>query len=129
MSDASKPFLRRALLADAVISGVSAAFMLLGAAPLSRLLGVPADLLRAAGLSLIPFTAFVAWIAMRAGIARAAVRTVIALNAAWVIASVALLFVDAIDPTRLGIAFILIQAAAVALFAEVQWMGLTRDSA
>lgn len=128
MSDSSKSFLRRALLADAAISGPSAVLMLLGAAALAPLLGVPAELLRSAGLSLIPFTAFVAWIATRADIPRAAVWTVIALNAGWVIASIALLFVDGIDPNGLGIAFILVQAAAVAVFAEVQWVGLSRTA-
>lgn len=120
-------FLRRILVADAVISGGSGILMLTAASAMSRLLGVPAELLRAAGISLIPFTAFVVWIATRAAIPRTSVWTVIALNAAWVLASVALLFVDRFDPNRIGVAFILVQAAAVAGFAEMQYVGLRRQ--
>ncbi len=120
-------FLRRILIADAVISGATGILMLTAAGPLSQLLGVPAELLRSAGLSLIPFTAFVVWICTRAAIPRTSVWTVIALNAAWVLASVALLFVDRLDPNRLGVAFIVLQAVAVAGFAEMQYVGLRRQ--
>jgi hypothetical protein len=120
-------FLRRILIADAVISGASGILMLTAANALSQLLGVPAELLRSAGLSLIPFTAFVVWICTRAAIPRTSVWTVIALNVAWVLASVALLFVDRLDPNRLGVAFIVLQAVAVAGFAEMQYVGLRRQ--
>lgn len=119
-------FLRRILIADAVISGASGILMLTAANAMSQLLGVPAELLRSAGISLIPFTAFVVWIATRNAIPRTSVWTVIALNVAWVLASIALLFVDRIDPTRIGVAFILVQAIAVAGFAEMQYVGLRR---
>lgn len=122
----STNFLRRALLADAVISGASALLLLFGSAPLSRLLSVPPDLLRYAGVSLIPFTAFVAFLCTRASVSRGPVWTVIALNLAWVVASVLVLMTDTIDPNRIGIAFILVQAAAVLVFAEVQYVGLRR---
>ena len=120
-------FLRRILVADAVISGTSGILMLTAANGMSQLLGVPAELLRSAGISLIPFTAFVVWIATRDAIPRRSVWTVIALNLAWVLASVALLFVDRFDPNRIGVAFILVQAVAVAGFAEMQYVGLRRQ--
>lgn len=122
-------FLRRALIADAVISGATGLLMLLGAGLLSSMLNVPAELLRYAGASLIPFVAFLAFVATRESLPRTSVWTVIALNVAWVAASVALLFVDRLDPNRLGVAFILVQAVAVAVFAEMQYVGLRRAAA
>ena|SRR5687768_1152713 len=122
----SSTFLRRALIADAVISGTSAVLLLAGAGLLSRMFGVSAELLRSAGWSLVPFMAFLIWLLTRANLPRTAVWVVIALNLGWVIGSIALLFVDRIDPTGLGIAFILVQAIAVAGFAEMQYVGLRR---
>lgn len=48
------------------------------------------------------------------------------INALWVVASVV---VAAILPmTGLGVAFVLVQAAAVAVFAELQVVGLRRSA-
>lgn len=122
----SSTFLRRALIIDAVISGASGLLMLAGAAPLSRILGVSTELLTSAGLSLLPFTAFLIWLCTRAALPRTTVWLVIALNIGWVIGSIALLFVDGLNPSGFGIAFILVQAIAVAAFAEIQYVGLRR---
>ncbi len=119
-------FLRRALIADAVISGTAGVLMLAAAAPLARILGVPTALLSSAGVSLLPFVAFLIWLCTRASVPRSAVWLVIALNLAWVIGSIALLFIDRLDPNGLGIAFILVQAIAVAAFAEAQYVALRR---
>jgi hypothetical protein len=119
-------FLRRALIADAVISGTTGVLMLAAAAPLARILGVPTALLSSAGVSLLPFVAFLIWLCTRASVPRSAVWLVIALNLAWVIGSIALLFIDRLDPNGLGIAFILVQAIAVAAFAEAQYVALRR---
>lgn len=122
-------FLRRALIADATISGATGLLMLLGAGFLDGLLGVPATLLRVAGLSLVPFAAALAYLSTRERLSAAAVRTVIAINVAWVVASAALLVSGAIEPRALGYAFIVMQALAVAVFAEVQYVGLRRTRA
>ena len=119
-------FLRRVLIADAVISGTTGLLLIAAAHPLSQLLAIVPGLLRATGASLIPFAAFVTWVCTRAAIPRTSVWTVIALNAAWVVASFALLFVDGFDPSRLGVAFIVLQAVAVAGLAEAQYVGLRR---
>ena len=119
-------FLRRALLADAVISGVSALLFLFAADALSRMFDVPALLFRYAGVGLIPFTAFVAYLCTRDNPPRTAAWTVIALNVVWVLASILVLVTGDLDPNRLGVAFIVVQAIAVAVFAEVQYVGLRR---
>ena len=122
-------FLRRALIADAVASAATGLLMLVAAGRLEQWLALPADLLRAAGASLLPFAAIVAWLGLRETISRAGVWTVIALNALWVIDSVALLFTSWVQPALLGYAFVLAQAAAVAVLAELEYVGLRRATA
>jgi len=121
-------FLRRVLVVDGTISGLTGVLMILGAGFLEAALGVPAVLLRYAGLSLIPFVAFVFYLATRDSVSRASVWTVIAANAAWVVASALLLVSGRIEPTALGYVFILGQAFAVAAFAEAQYVGLRKST-
>ena len=122
-------FLRRILLADAVISGTTGVLLLAAATLLERWLALPAPLLRYAGFSLLPFAALVLYLAKRDVLPRGGVWTVIALNAAWVIASAALLLIGGVEPTALGYAFVIVQAVAVAGLAEMQYMGLRRVTA
>jgi len=119
-------FLRRVLIADAAASAATGLLMLLAAGPLEQWLAIPAGLLRAAGASLIPFAALVAWLALRETVSRAGVWAVIALNVLWVVDSVALLFTSWVEPAMLGYAFVLAQAAAVAVLAELEYVGLRR---
>lgn len=85
------PFLRKALVVDVVASGATAALVLFGAGVLSDRLGLPAPLLRGAGIVLVPYVAYVAWLAARREVTAAAVSLVIAANAAWTAASLILL--------------------------------------
>jgi hypothetical protein len=121
--------LRGALLVDAVVSGTTGLLLVAGAGLLGGLLGLPHDLLRYAGLSLLPFAAVVAWVATRDTLSRAGIQGVIAANALWVVASIALLFSGQVSPNTLGIAFVLIQAVAVAALADVQFFGLRKTAA
>jgi hypothetical protein len=125
----STSFLRRALVADAAISGATGVLMLAGAGLLEQWLGAPAALLRYAGLSLLPFAALVGGLARRERPSRTAVWAVIALNAAWVAGSVLLVVSGSFSLSALGIAFILVQALAVAAFAEMQYVGLRKAGA
>jgi hypothetical protein len=54
------------------------------------------------------------------------VSEVVVINLAWVVASIAAVFT--VDLTGLGIAFVLAQAGAVALFTELQLMGLRKTA-
>jgi hypothetical protein len=119
-------FLRQVLLADAVVSGATGALMALGAGVLEPLLGVPATLLRGAGLALVPYAAFVAMLARRDAEPRGVVWAAIASNALWAVDCVALLLTGWIQPSALGLAFVLLQAVVVAVFAELQVVGLRR---
>jgi hypothetical protein len=120
------PFLRKSLMLDAVATGATALMLIAGASLLDGLLGLPVALMREAGLSLVPFVAFVAWVGTREDVARGVVWTIIAANALWVAASIGLLVSGWVAPTALGYAFVIAQAAVVALFAELQYAGLKR---
>lgn len=121
-------FLRRALQADAIFSGVSAVLLTLGGPVFAPLLNLPAGLLRETGLFLVAYAAFVGWLGTRATMLRALVMIVIAGNAAWTLASIALLFSGAVTPNLLGEAAIAMQAIVVGALAELQFIGLRRSS-
>jgi hypothetical protein len=121
--------LRLALLGDAVASGATGLLSFAGAGLLAELLGLPTPLLRYAGLLLLPYAAFVAWIGTRDRVAEAVVRIIVAGNALWALASVLLLTSGQIAPTALGVSFVTVQAAAVAAFAVGQAYGLRRQAA
>ena len=119
-------FLRFALLADAVASGATGLLMIAGAEALDRLLGLPVPLMREAGLLLVPYVALVAFVGTRENIPVAAVKTIVALNVLWVLGSIGLLISGLVAPTMLGYAFVIVQAIAVGVFAELQIIGLRR---
>lgn len=127
MSHETSSFLRRVLIADGAISGATAPLLLLGAPLLERMLGVPESLLRYAGVSLIPFAVYVVYLSRREYLSRGSVWGVIALNLAWAVGSVLLVF--SVEASRAGAVFILAQAIAVAVFAEMQYVGLRRSVA
>ena len=126
-------FLRLALKLDAAASGAVGVLMLLAAGmvvgnerPFVNLLGTPVALLASAGLFLVAFAVFV-WISgTRRRTSGTAARTVVAINALWVLASVAIVATGSFPLTALGVLFILVQAAAVTLFAALQVFGLHR---
>jgi hypothetical protein len=121
-------FLRRAILADAIFSGVSAVLLTFGAGALAPLLNLPEPLLLETGLFLIAYAALVGWLGTRQSLPKALVMIVIAGNAAWTLASIALLFSGAVTPNLLGEAFVAAQAIVVGALAELQYIGLRRSS-
>jgi hypothetical protein len=121
-------FLRRAILADAIFSGVSAVLLTFGAGALAPLLNLPEPLLLETGLFLIAYAALVGWLGTRQSMPKALVMIVIAGNAAWTLASIALLFSGAVTPNLLGEAFVAAQAIVVGALAELQYIGLRRSS-
>jgi hypothetical protein len=120
-------FLRRAILADAIFSGASAVLLTLGAGMLAPLLSLPEALLRETGLFLIAYAALVGWLGTRPLMPKPWVVVVISGNAAWTLASIALLFSGAVTPNLLGEALVVIQAIAVGTLAELQYIGLRRS--
>ena len=119
--------LRRALLADAIFSGLSALLLSFGAGLLAPWLNLPEALLRETGLFLIAYAALVGWLGTRQAMPKVLVGAVVAGNAAWAVASVALLFSGAVNPNLPGEIFVAMQAVAVGIFAELQFLGLRRS--
>ncbi len=106
---AARLTLRQVLNLDALTCTAFGLLLVFGAAPLASLLGVPEALLFWAGVVLFPSAALMLLAARRP--APLLLWTVIAGNAAWVVASVGV--VVALDLTALGVVFVLAQAAAV----------------
>jgi hypothetical protein len=98
-----------------------------GAGALAPLLNLPEALLHETGLFLIVYAALVGWLGTRQSMPKALVVMVIAGNAAWTLASIALSFSDAVTPNLLGEAFVAIQAIAVGALAELQYIGLRKS--
>lgn len=124
----SSPLLRSALALDAAACAGMGALLSLAAMPLSGLFALPPDLLRGAGLLLLPCAALLAWLAAHATVPRLAVLAVISLNLLWVADSLALLMLGWFAPTGLGISFVLIQAAAVLALTMMEMAGLKRST-
>jgi len=125
--DRQNTFLRYALLADAIASGATGLLLITGADLLTGLLGLPMVLMREAGLLLVPYVAFVAFVGTREAMSRRAVQAIITLNVLWVAASIGLLVSGWVAPTLLGYAFVITQAIVVGVFAELQIVGLRRE--
>ncbi|BCH33959.1 hypothetical protein MesoLjLc_58890 [Mesorhizobium sp. L-8-10] len=129
MSISVSPFLRNALIADTLATGATAIIMIAGAGVLGPLLGLPQGLLFWAGVALVPFVALLLVTARRQTVSRLVLIDIIAINVLWVVASFGLLISGSVAPNVLGIAFVTAQALTVALFAELQFVGLRRSAA
>ena len=123
----SSPLLRQALVADATTSAACSLLMLIGAGPLSGILGLPEMLLRIAGVVLLPYAAFIGWLGVREAISRPVAWAVVLGNALWVADSVLLLMSGWVSPTSAGYAFVIAQALVVLMYAEFQYVGLRRS--
>jgi hypothetical protein len=109
--------LRQLLGADAATCFVFGLLLVVGAAPLAGLLGLPETLLLYAGVALFPCAGLMVLAART--LAKPLVGLVIAGNVAWIAGSVAVAL--RFEVTGLGIAFITAQAAAVAALVVLEW--------
>jgi hypothetical protein len=112
--------LRQWLVVDALTCVAFGALLLSAAAPLSTLFGLPRSLLFVSGVVLLPCAALMAVAAK--SLAAPLAWLVIAGNAAWIAASIAVTWMLALTGT--GLAFVTIQAAAVALLMSLEWRAL-----
>jgi hypothetical protein len=109
--------LKSLLVIDALTCFVFGLLLVVAAAPLAGLLGLPQSLLFYAGVVLFPCAALMTLAAKT--LAKPLVAMVIAGNVAWVVASIALL--SMFEVTTLGVAFVLAQAVAVSALAVLEW--------
>lgn len=125
---ASPNFLRQVLRFDALSCLACGLLQLAFLRDMTQLLGLPAGLLSATGSFLLVFGVAVAWLSTREAIPRAAVWLVVAGNLGWAVACVVLLAGGVVSPTRLGVAYVALQALTVGLLAELQYFGLRRSA-
>jgi len=119
--------LRRALIADAIVTGAVALLQTFGAGLLTPLLNLPYPLVSETGLFLIAYSVLVGWLGTRQSMPKALVAIVIAGNAAWALGSMALMFSGSVSPNLLGYAFIAVHAISTGVFAELQYIGLRKS--
>jgi hypothetical protein len=120
-------FLRSVLLIDAVTCAASGLILLVASQAVSRILGLPVALVVFSGVILLPFAAFLAYLATREHLSRRAVWAVIILNVLWTIDSILILFAGWITPTELGSALVAAQAIGVAVLAGLEYMGMRKS--
>jgi hypothetical protein len=121
-------FLRWTLFADAATCFGSGLLMIFGSGDLDRFLGLPAELLRYAGISLLPFAAFLVYLATREYLSQPVVWAAIVLNALWTADSFLILLTGWVAPTGLGYAIVIAQALGVAMFAGLEYLGMRKSA-
>jgi hypothetical protein len=120
------PFLRLALRLDAAVSGACGLLMAGLPGPLAALTALPAPLLLGAGLFLLPYGGLLAWLGTRTALPRLMLWLLVAGNLAWAVECAALPLLGWVAPNGWGIAFLAVQAVAVAIFAELYLIALRR---
>ena len=116
--------LRCALSANAAFSLLSGLVLALVPHVFASMIGVEPVWLRAVGVGLVPFGAWVGWQASRAQLDSVQALVTVVLDALWVLGSVVLVGVFGAQFPVVGVALVLGVAAAVGLFAVLQWVGL-----
>jgi hypothetical protein len=116
----SQTALGRILNLDALTCAAMGLLLLVASGPIAGLTALPPSLLFYAGALLIPIAIYMALVARKGTESGLAVWLVILGNFGWVLASLALFAF--ISPNALGIAFVLAQAAVVALLAWLEYI-------
>ena len=120
------PLLRVALTLDAAVTAANGAAYLAAAGPVGELLGLEPALLRGVGAFLLAFACVVAVAARDDRPARPLVLAIIGANGLWAAGSLVVAIAGWGDPSTVGTVWIVLQAAVVGAFAELQLMGLRR---
>jgi len=119
--------LRRALLGNSIFSTLSGLFFLLDAAPIAAFLGLDMPMMISfLGVNLLVFAAIVYKVATASPINRTFASVIVALDVAWVIGSIVLIFGHLVPLTTGGKWGIAIVADIVTLFAIAQYIGIRR---
>jgi hypothetical protein len=122
-------FIRKVLKANALFSGLSGLLFVFASTEIAAFLGLalPAAI-TVVGILLLIFAADLLFLATRNEIDPKFVLTVIVADAFWVVGSVILLLTGWVPLTVGGKWAVVIVAAIVALFAELEYVGWTRMS-
>lgn len=118
--------LRTALGLDAVMSGATAIALVAASGPIAAITALPATLLLVCGLLFLPYTALLAWGLTREFLPRWLVWVLAVGNALWAVECALLPLLGIVTPNGWGIAFLAVQAVAVAVFAQMYLTALRR---
>jgi hypothetical protein len=120
-------FLRGALLADAAVSGAVAALQLALTGALAELLQLPHLLLIGTGAFLAAYVALLIALALSTRVWAPLIWLVVVGNVAWALGCVGLLVNAQVTPSALGNAFVVVQVAAVLVFAALEYKGMVES--
>lgn len=112
--------LKNALMLDFVVTGAIALLQVTGAELLSPWLGISVSLLRATGIFLLLFVGLLGYIIAKQKFASPLVKGVIGMNILWALECLGFILLKKSELTGLGMAFVVVQVAAVLVFAELQ---------
>ena len=118
--------LRTTLHIDAAMSGAMGLVLVAAAGPIAAVTALPAPLLLACGLFFVPYAALLAWGAARSDLPRWLVWLLAGGNALWAVECAAAPLLGLVAPNGWGIAFLAVQAVAVAAFAQMYLTALRR---
>jgi hypothetical protein len=118
--------LRRTLQANSVFSLLTGALLLVDAGPIAAFIGLPAWALIDIGAVCLVYAALLFLATRRAPIARGHALAFVIADAAWVVASAALLLGGWAPLSTAGVWAVLIVADIVAVFAALQYVGWRR---
>lgn len=118
--------LRKVLRADAASSAGLGVVLAAASGPLGGLLGLSMPLMICAGIALLFGGAALGLLADYPSIPTALARAVLAVNSLMVVGMLLLAFLDPLALTGLGTAFAIAGAVIVAVFTDLEFLGLRR---
>lgn len=116
--------LKLALIADALVSGAVAALQLVAAGWLSERLNLPKALLIETGVFLVGYTILLVLLARSTTVWSLIIGVVVIGNVGWAVGCIGLLAGGIVSPNALGVAFVIVHALAVLVFAAMEYSGL-----
>ena len=118
------PLLKFAFGADAAVSGAVALLQLGLSTYLGSLLNMPGALLSGTGLFLAGYATLLLVLARSKAVWSALVQFIAIGNIGWALGCIGLMVAGIVQPGALGVAFLLVQAVTVLVFAALQLVGL-----
>ncbi|MEV0646595.1 hypothetical protein AB0I28_15155 [Phytomonospora sp. NPDC050363] len=120
-------FLRTVIRLDAVVTGLAGLMLLAtGLGAVENLSGIPLAFQTGGGAFLIAFAAGGLVLASRPRIPRGLVWAMVVVNAVWVVDCAVVLVADLMPLTAFGLVMMIGQAVVVAVFAELEYIGLRK---
>ncbi|PZQ58571.1 MAG: hypothetical protein DI570_17570 [Phenylobacterium zucineum] len=129
MTAVRSTFLRTVIALDAAACGLMGGAFAIAAPVLEAPLGLSPALMQPVGLFLVVYAGFLAWLASRPALPRLGVWGLVAFNLLWAVESLGLLALGWAQPTPLGLGFVIAQALAAVVVADLQYLSLRRSRA